>query len=231
MGFVAHELRTPLTPIMMLLQSLERKAKNGQVDVDAIARARRQTIRLARMIGDLVDLSKIREGQFELDRTSFDISTLLGEVVDSYRPTMPRQRIELYTPGRPLLISADRARLERSLSNLIDHCERLVQAGGTLVIALDERSGTARISIQAGGQAPGSAAQAAGGLPPLETLRPDGSLSQLRGPNLGLCLAQVVARRHGGTVAVEGGPGGPDGIPGVSNLVLTLPLGGDSGPI
>ena len=54
-SMTAHELRTPLTPITMLLQSLERKAKNGTVDLEAILRTRKQVQRLTVMISDLLD--------------------------------------------------------------------------------------------------------------------------------------------------------------------------------
>lgn len=233
MGFLAHELRTPLTPVMMLLQSLERKAKNGQADVDAIARARRQTIRLARMIGDLVDLSKLRDGRLELDRSTFDFSELLSEVVETFRGTMPKQRIDLVTPG-PCPVFADRARLERLISNLIDHCERSLSPNGTLGIQLQTqvgREGSLRLSLGM----TGPSAQASGPLPDPETVRPDGPLSQLRGPNLGLCLVQEVAKRHGGGLGLETGAPSTTTRESAPNqaapsLVLTLPIGAGRSP-
>lgn len=217
MSFVAHELRTPLTPVMMLLQSLERKAKTGSpVDLDTVARARRQTTRLARMIGDAVDLSKLCENHLAVDRGAFDLTDLLAEVVEAARPILQRHRVQLEVAG-PLLLEGDRSRLERVFANLIEQQERVAPHGGTIRIRGAAIDGMAVLSFGV------IADQTPRPQPPvvLELVPWDGSLARLRGPNLGLYLAQTIISLHGGRLTIEPSDDGS------GELVATLPLHAD----
>src|SRR5262249_12917702 len=87
LSFVGHGLRTPLTPMAMLLQSLERKARAGLTDLESIARARRQAARLGKLIGDVLDLSRLNSGRLALDVAPVDVAELVADVVGSFRAT------------------------------------------------------------------------------------------------------------------------------------------------
>jgi K+-sensing histidine kinase KdpD len=215
-SFLAHELRTPLTPMMMLLQSLERKAHHGAVDLEAIARARRQTVRLARMIGDLVDLSKLREHVLELDRAPLDLGELLNEISDQYRPTMHKHRLELTVGPDTLTVDADRMRLERVALNLLEQAERLVPSGGTLRVEARADGAEARVTFLA---FPNEGAPAQP-VPVFEQFEEPAPFTQLRGQNLGLYVAQGVTAEHGGTLSIET----PEGQ--LPRLVVRLPMAG-----
>ncbi len=249
MNFVAHELRTPLTPIMMLLQSVERRAKSGQVDFAALARARRQALRLTRMIGDVVDLAVILDDRLVLDRTEFDIVALVAEVLDTFRPTMPKHRLEIATDG-PLdqagtptapatpatpagqtsaTVCADRVRIERTLSNLLEQIERQVPAGGVLKVSVSSECSEAQRFVRIRFSAVSEPRTDAPASSPPSSLKiepppPFPTLAQLRGANLGLYLATAMAKAHGGQLTIE-----PAGVysaesVGLASVVLQLHL-------
>jgi signal transduction histidine kinase len=201
-SFFSHELRAPLTPMTMLLQTVERKAAKGTIDFEALTRAQRQIVRMTRLIGDVVDLSRLRQGKLRLERAPIELYDMLGEVVDEVRPTLHKHTLELEVVDRTV-VSADRARLHRVVQNLLEQGERMSPNGGRLRIELRARDGRARIEVGvvATGDAPAH--------PPhkVEHIRQVGSYSQLVGPNLGIFLAEIVAERHGGRFSIEPGKG------------------------
>jgi K+-sensing histidine kinase KdpD len=191
----AHELRTPLTPITMLLQSLERKARAGTVDVDTILRTRKQVSRLTHMISDLLDLSRLREQRLVLTPVRCDLGKIVREAIDSFHEVDPRHRVELTGETTMIEVTTDESRLKHTLSSLLDHVAHATPPGGLIEVILQRRDPSVAITIRAdrpvfGGDIPQSS----------EVVGP--SHARPEAIALGVLLAQGVTTRQGGTVSL-----------------------------
>jgi hypothetical protein len=147
-SLAAHELRTPLTPITMLLQSLERKARTGAVDVETILRARRQVARLTTMISDLLDLSRLREDRLVLSPVRLDLGRAAREAIQSFEEVDSRHRVELRDDAAPIEVLADERKLQHMLGSLLDHVAHATPAGATIEVTVRRRDGAGAITIR-----------------------------------------------------------------------------------
>jgi hypothetical protein len=209
-SIAAHELRTPLTPITMLLQSLERKARAGNVDVEALGRMRRQVNRLTQMVADLLDLTRLREGRLVLTPVLVDVGACLDQAVTQFREGDPKRPIELVaaTPA-PLSVLSDEQRLLQAMSSLLDHVARHSPSDSVVRVTLEHRGNRAAIRIWA------------------ERTHPAPDLGLVPAPHtppktqpfaLGVLVAQAVVMRFGGTIAMAAAPDTP------ASVETTFPL-------
>jgi K+-sensing histidine kinase KdpD len=195
-SIAAHELRTPLTPITMLLQSLERKARSGTIDIDAIVRTRRQVARLAQMISDFLDLTRLREGRLVLTPARIELGSCLTEAVARFRESDPRRRVELVTRGEPLHISTDVERIMLGVTSLLEHVARVTPAEGVMRVTLERRADRAAVRFVAGRPL----------TPPEVFPTLSGSPQKARPPAfaaLGALVAQAVFARFGGAIVLS----------------------------
>jgi signal transduction histidine kinase len=144
----AHDLRTPLTPISMLLQTLERKAAVGTVDLDSIARARRQVQRLTDMVSDLVDLSRLRENRLVLEPVVMDLRTVFQRGAKTFGERERRRTIELEVGDDPLWIVGDNDRTAHVMTSLFDHVARLVQGESPIRARLGRENSHVVLTIE-----------------------------------------------------------------------------------
>jgi two-component system, sensor histidine kinase len=194
-SLAAHELRTPLTPITMLLQSLERKARTGTVDLDTVVRTRKQVNRLANMITDLLDLSRLREGRLVLTPVRLDLGKVVREAILAFHEADPRHRVELRDRPATLEVTADEARLRQTVGSLLDHVARSTSTG-VIEVILQVRDASAAVTIRA--DRPdfgGEVAKGAEGAAPLHA-RPEPIA-------LGVLLGEGITTREGGTLSLE----------------------------
>jgi signal transduction histidine kinase len=146
-SLAAHELRTPLTPATMLLQSLERKARAGITDVDAIVRTRRQVGRMSQMVSDLLDLTRLREGRLVLTPVLLEVGSCLSRAVSAFREADPRRRVDLSIESEPLVILSDEDRFSQAVTALLDHIARQPPLDSAIQVTLARRSDRAAIRI------------------------------------------------------------------------------------
>jgi K+-sensing histidine kinase KdpD len=193
-SIAAHELRTPLTPITMLLQALERKARTGQFDVEAIARTRRQVNRLAQMISDLLDLTRLREGRLVLTPVLLELGSCLTQAVTAFRESDPKRRVELTMTGEPMVILSDEQRFLQATASLLEHVARMTPADSIIQVNIERRSDRAAVTMTA--ERP--------------HLAPDVPANPTRANHrttpfaLSVLVAQAVLTRFGGTISVTG---------------------------
>lgn len=157
----AHDLRTPLTPISMLLQTLERKAAVGTVDLDSIARARRQVQRLTDMVSDLVDLARLRENRLVLEPTVLDLRAVFQRGAKTFGERERRRTVELHLGDDPLWIVGDSDRTAHVMTSLFDHVARLVQGESPIRARLERVNNHALLSIESSRATPTSGIQLA----------------------------------------------------------------------
>ncbi len=135
---ISHELRTPLTAIRGLLEPLA----DGMVRTDA-DRMRyysiilRETMRLSRLIEDMMELSRLQSGNTTIERKVFDISSVIRDIMDKYIPVAEEKGITLEYPqeSRPLpSVTGNPDRTEQIIVILLDNALKFTGEGGKVVI-------------------------------------------------------------------------------------------------
>ncbi len=205
----SHELRTPLAALLGFIETLQGPAKN---DVAArekfLSIMQQQATRMARLIDDLLSLSRIELNAHLPPSTPVDLVPLVRHVADGLQ-TLARDRqveIRMSIPAEPVMVLGDRDELIRALENLVENALKYGAAGKRVDVTLSRaqtRAGApeARIAIRDFG--PGIAPEH---LPRLTErfYRVDVADSRSQGgTGLGLSLVKHVLNRHGGRVSIE----------------------------
>ena len=147
---VAHELKHPLAPIRNVLEVLElkdmpdRELRWGRGVMD------RQVKHLARLIDDLLDVSRIVRGGMELRREPLPVSRILTDAVELCRPLVDAQRHELSIafPTEPLFVEGDPTRLVQVIGNLLDNAAKYTPAGGRIAVSAGREDDSAVIRVR-----------------------------------------------------------------------------------
>lgn len=151
-SMVSHELQTPLLSISEAL-SIVQEEKVGSLNPDQkkfIEIGRRNAARLANLIKDILDLSKIEAGRLEIKREKVNFPVLLSEVIKSLEPQLSGKSINLkitFLKDFPE-ISADQEAIRRVLTNLLDNAMKFMPEGGDLEISGKEKGKEIEISIK-----------------------------------------------------------------------------------
>ena len=137
----SHELRTPLTPLKATLDLLIRQLGSGQGmsperQRDTIARLSRQVDRLTRLIGDMLDVSRLQSGRFALTVAPMDLAALAREVVERIQATRPERQglLSLEVSAESLVGRWDEQRLDQLLTNLMENALRYSPPGPPVVM-------------------------------------------------------------------------------------------------
>jgi signal transduction histidine kinase len=202
---VSHELRTPLTLLIGPLDDLVQGREPPGGTRAAVEIMHRNSLRLLRLINQLLDLAKIDAGDAKLARTQVDPSALARAVVDPFAAAARARNIELKVsaaPGAPLLV--DTSWMESALSNLVANAMRFVPNGGTITVRVADRGHDVVFEVEDNGV--GISQQ---DLPTLFERFAQGSDSNARrgGTGLGLAIVQEAARLHGGEAVVSSSVG------------------------
>jgi len=208
----SHELRTPLAALSGFIDTLQGPAKD-----DAKARERflgimhTQATRMARLIDDLLSLSRVELSAHVRPDTLIDIVPIIRQVVDGLEP-LARERqvsIDIDLPETPVLIAGDREELLRVFENLIENALKYGASGGRVIVSLisavtGESVPEVRVKVRDFG--PGIAPEH---LPRLTErfYRVDVGDSRAQGgTGLGLSLVKHIVNRHRGRLLIESVP-------------------------
>jgi PAS domain S-box-containing protein len=209
---VSHELRTPLTSIQNALD-IVRGGKAGPLAPDQrrfLDMARRNQQRLAGIIDDLLDLSKLEAGGLDYHFREVEPAGLLAEVREAFEPQAEAARVRLAVetaaaPAPPVL--ADPVRVTQILTNLVGNALKFTPPGGRVSLSARVSGDWLELSVTDTGP----------GIPPDDQRRvfepffqgsdQDPLTRTARGTGLGLAIARELARGHGGEVVVESIPG------------------------
>ncbi len=204
---LSHELRTPLNAIVGWSQILREDDVTHQDIVEGLDVIDRNARAQAKMIEDLLDMSRITSGKIRLDLQEVDVLKLAEAVLQTLRPAAQAKGVRLrpLRTGGPLpRIQADAARLQQVFGNLVNNAIKFTPAGGVVAMSLRETPQGLEVSVTDSGQ----------GIDPallgviFERFRQaDGSTTRrYSGLGLGLSIARHLVEMHGGmlTVASEG---------------------------
>ncbi|MGH3368772.1 MAG: ATP-binding protein [Nocardioidaceae bacterium] len=200
----SHELRTPLALLRMELDLALSRPRSAEEMQAALQSANEEVTRLTRLAEDLLLLADSDERRLLLDESSFDVENLLLAVAERFSTRAASEDRRVTVAGTfPLVVRADRARLDQALSNVVDNALR--HGAGDVEVRADVRDGAVCLLVSDHG--PGLADRLAE-----RALDPFGRDSVGRssgGRGLGLAIVRAVVTAHGGTVAVRTRPDPP----------------------
>jgi PAS domain S-box-containing protein len=224
LAMLGHELRNPLAPIrngvailgMLGGTSPEIAAVRDMID--------RQATQLARLVDDLLDVSRITRGKVLLRKGRLDLAGLLRGVADDFRPTLDGVELGLDLPAGPVWVEGDPTRLAQAVGNLLHNAAKFTERGGRVSVRLSAGEGGAVLTVRDTGV--GMSAQTLSGLfEPFN--QADGSTDRTRGGlGLGLAVVKGLVELHGGSVEASSA-----GVGQGSEFTLRLPLGPAEGEV
>jgi PAS domain S-box-containing protein len=205
---LAHELRNPLAPIRNAVEILRIR---GSVDPD-VTRARavidRQVHQMARLIDDLLDVSRISHGKIELRRERIPLEQIVQAAVETSRPLIEQKHHQLSVtlPPEPVILDGDPTRLAQILSNLLTNAAKYTRRSGIIRLGAEVVGAQVRISVSDSGI--GIAGEKLASLFVMFSQTQSALEHSDGGLGIGLHLARGLAELHGGTIeAASDGPG------------------------
>lgn len=146
---IAHDLRSPVTRIRGLAEPLLTARGTPVVARDLAADVVVECDRLESMVDTLLEISTTQAGANVLERSPVDLAELLADACDLFEPLAVDGGVTLSfkPPAQPLRLSADRARLQRAVANLVDNAVKFTPAGGTVRVAGTLAEGLAEITV------------------------------------------------------------------------------------
>ena len=148
---VSHELRTPLTIVQGYLHRTIKRGNNLSEDqVQGLQTAEDESIRMRRLLDDLLDLSRSDSGKLAIAKEPVRVVDQLEQVIDLARPTLQRP-LNLQLPEDPIIrdrmVQADPARLRQVLLDLIENADKYSPAGAPILLVLRQDSGGTAIDV------------------------------------------------------------------------------------
>ena len=231
LAMLAHELRNLLAPIRSAAALLARLAPDAPVPPLIAQVIERQVAHMARLLDDLLDVSRVTSGKVRLQRRPIRVDEFIGHAVEACRSMISaqHQQLTLDLPELPIHVDGDPVRLEQVVSNLLHNAAKYTPEGGAIRVVA--RALGERVEIRVEDNGVGIAADV---LPHIFDLfaQNERSLNRSQGGlGIGLTVARSMVELHGGSVeAFSGGPGlGSEFV--VSLARLPEPVRSDDPPI
>lgn len=189
---VSHELRTPIAALQAVLENLVDGVSNP--GPGELRTALAQTERLGRLVGDLLDLSRVQEGVTPLQLKEVRLIDIFDDAVAQARADGVRYAVDVRPEN--LTVAADPDRLHQLLANLLDNAARHSPSGGEVRLSAERLGDDVHLTVADEG--PGIAAADRSAVFERFTT----SAGHSSGTGLGLTISRWVAELHGGTIAV-----------------------------
>ena len=205
---LAHELRNPLAPISHSLHLLRRSGADEAAAAPLLDMMERQVRHMVRLVDDLLEISRITRGTFELRPERVELSAVVQSAVETAMPLIERagHRLHADLPAEPVWLEADPVRLAQILANLLNNAALYTDPGGWIAIGARPDGGFVTITVRDNG-----AGIAPESLPHLFEMFRRGDRGAGRGKGglgIGLAIARRLAEMHGATLAaLSEGPG------------------------
>jgi signal transduction histidine kinase len=217
---VSHEFKTPLTTIRLYAELLEQgRVRDTAQGGDYLRTISRETQRLARLVNNALDFSRLEQGKKKFAREALDLTAELGRLLDTHGPRLAEagltQRREW--AAAPVPVTTDRDALEQIVLNLLDNAAKYAADGGEVAVALvaRERGGGAELRVKDRG--PGVPAEHRERIFEKFHRVDDTLTAEKSGAGLGLSIARQLARGLGGELRYAARQGGG------AEFVLELP--------
>ena len=198
LAMLSHELRTPLSPVLHAVTLLEEEPGIPATAREILKTVYRNVQLEARLIDDLLDLARIRNGKLQLQPERVDAHELISRAVEICRPEMVQRQICLNLELKALetRLLADPARIQQIVWNLISNAMKFTPPGGTITVrTADEKDGRLYVEVRDSGR----------GIPPERLAKifdafEQGDRQQTTGLGLGLAICKALAELHRGSI-------------------------------
>jgi signal transduction histidine kinase len=215
---LSHELRNPLAAIRSSLYLLDHAPQDRERSARAREIIQRQTGHLARMVEDLLDVTRISRGKIELRPARFDAREVVRRICDDHRATFEQRGVDLRVDAPDSTrIETDETRFAQVVGNLLHNAAKFTRKGGNVVVGVRAVERQVEISVRDDGL--GIAADL---LPRLfePFVQAEGGLARTKGGlGLGLALVKGLVELSGGAVRARS-----EGVDQGAEFVLTFPL-------
>jgi HAMP domain-containing protein/signal transduction histidine kinase len=201
LAMLSHELRTPLTPVLASALALESEPELPKDIHESLQMIRRNVELEARLIDDLLDLTRIDRGKVQLNFEVVDAHTLLQNALEICQAQIDRKHLarSLNLGASKVHMRADPARLQQIFWNLINNAVKFTQRNGRIIISTSNDSrGQLRVEIADTGL--GIEPEA---LPKIFDAFEQGGRTQLGGLGLGLAISKTLVEAHKGTITAQ----------------------------
>lgn len=217
-AMLAHELRNPLAPIRNAVQLMKMKATDESLQ-RPLGVIDRQVDTLARLVSDLMDLSRITRGQLLLEKKNINLNSLLGRIIESITPYMDSRGHQLIAtlPPSDINVLGDPTRLEQVFNNLLNNSGKYTDRGGVIRLNLEVEGANALVTVTDNGS--GIARNI---LPHVFDLFVQSDNTRIRaegGLGIGLTLVRQIVEAHAGRVDAAS-----EGVGQGSEFTVRLPL-------
>jgi signal transduction histidine kinase len=219
LSILSHELRSPLSPILAAIHVLQRPSTNESTRHAQYQIIDRQARHLARLVEDLLDVTRIAHGKLELRREVVTLQDPITFSVESSQPLFEAKGVVLVLDltRDPLPVLADSTRIAQAVMNLLTNAAKFTPASGSVTVALHRRDSTAELSIRdtGAGIAPEIVPAIFEAFTQGETCTSHGR----GGLGLGLSIARGLVEAHGGTIEARS-----RGLGHGAEFIVRLPL-------
>ena len=221
LAMLSHELRNPLAPILNAVQLLRLQRDESEHQQRARTIIERQVGQLARLVDNLLEVSRISTGRIHLQRAQLDMRAIVECSVETVHPLIEQRRhaLAVRLPPSPIWIDGDSTRLEQVVVNLLNNAAKYTDEGGHIWLDLQQEGNEAVLQVRDSGV--GISPEL---LPHIFDLFTQAERSLARsqgGLGIGLCLVQRLVEMHGGKVAASSALG--QGSEFVVRLPVVLP--------
>jgi HAMP domain-containing protein/signal transduction histidine kinase len=201
LAMLSHELRTPLTPVLASALALESEPALPESIRESLQMIRRNVELEARLIDDLLDLTRIDRGKVQLNFEVVDAHTLLQNVLEICQPEIDRKHLtrSLNLGARRVYLQADPARLQQIFWNLINNAVKFTPNEGRISISTRNDS-HGRLQVQIADSGLGIEPES---LPKIFDAFEQGGRTKLGGLGLGLAISKALVEAHKGTIAAQ----------------------------
>jgi signal transduction histidine kinase/HAMP domain-containing protein/ActR/RegA family two-component response regulator len=201
LAMLSHELRTPLTPVLASVLTLEYEKTSPEQMQESLQIIRRNVELEARLIDDLLDLTRISKGKVQLNFEIVDAHTLLRNALEICQSDIEQKHLDLRLnlAAKKVHLRADPARVQQIFWNLIKNAVKFTPKDGQISISTsNERHGQLRVEVADTGI--GIEPEA---LPKIFDAFEQGGRTKLGGLGLGLAISKALVEAHKGSISVE----------------------------
>lgn len=202
LGVVSHELKTPVTSVKAYVQVLQRRlAREGNTSVVAhLGKIDTQINKLTTLIGDLLDVTKIKSGKLQFHESDFALDEQVTETVEEVQRTAERHTIVI-EGASDAIIHGDPDRIGQVLVNLLTNAVKYSPEGSTVVVRTTSDGADVTVSVRDSGV--GISAETAPHVFEQFYRATNEHQGSVAGLGLGLYIASEIVQRHGGAIWVE----------------------------
>jgi two-component system CheB/CheR fusion protein len=200
---LAHELRNPLAPIRNSVQIMSLRGLHDPQLQWARDVIERQVKQMARLVDDLLDISRISRGKIELRKHVVALADIVNRAMETTAPLFQERGHKLHVtlPSQPVQLNADPARLEQVLGNLLDNSAKYTEPGGEICLTAEVDGDMVVVRVRDTGM--GIAPELLPKVFDMFVQSPQGKARSAGGLGIGLSLVRSLVEMHGGMVTAH----------------------------